>query len=72
MIIAQKTSPTHMVDLCVIYIILCWLLSAWSAIVIIKELKGHLLVKNTNHNGETIQKVASVKPSWGSLNVTKT
>ena len=72
MTIAQMTSPTHVVDHCVIYIILCWLLSAWFVVVIIKELKEHLLVKNTNHNGENIQKVAIVKPSWGSSNVTKT
>ena len=58
MIIAQTTSLTHVVDHSVIYIILCLLLSVWFVIVIIKELKGHLHVKNTNHNGENMQKIA--------------
>ena len=61
MIIAQMTSPTLVVDHYVIDITLCFLLSAWSVIVIIKELKGHLHVKNTNHNGENMQKIAITK-----------
>ena len=48
------TSPTFVVDHYVMYTILCFLLGAWSVIVIIKKLKGHLHVKNTNHNGENI------------------
>ena len=39
MTIAQMTSPTHVVDHCVIYIILCWLLSAWFMVVIINMIK---------------------------------
>ena len=51
-------SPTLIVDPYVIYITLCFLLSAWFMIVIIKELKGHLHVKNISHNGKNMQKIA--------------
>jgi hypothetical protein len=59
--IAQMISPTLVVDHYVMCITLCFLLSAWSVIVIIKELKGHLHVKNINHNGENMQKIAIAK-----------
>ena len=55
------TSPTLVEDHYVIYITLCYLLDAWSVIATIKELKGHSHVKNTNHNGENIQKIAIAK-----------
>jgi hypothetical protein len=61
MMIAQMNSPTLVVDHYVIYITLGLLLSAWSVIVLIKELKGHLHVKNTSHNGENMQKIAIAK-----------
>ena len=61
MMIALMTSPTLVEDHYVICITLCFLLSARSMIVIIKEMKGHLHVENTNHNGKNMQKIAIAK-----------
>ena len=63
MMIAQMNSPTPGVDYYVIYITFYLLLSAWFVIVIIKGLKGHLHVKNTNHSGKNMQKIAIAKTS---------